>query len=59
MIKDESQYEFSQEWVEKFKKSMAAMERDEEAKRKDFLKWDAGRGALQCHVQSAALPCIA
>lgn len=50
MIKDESQYEFSQEWIEKFKKSMAAMERDEEAKRKDFLKWDAGRGALQCHV---------
>jgi len=50
MIKDESQYEFSQEWVERFKKTMAAMERDEEAKRKDFLKWDAGRGALQCHV---------
>jgi len=50
MIKDEFQYEVSQEWVEKFKKSIAAMERDEEAKRRDFLKWDAGRGALQCHV---------
>lgn len=50
MIKDEFEYEVSQEWVEKFKKSIAAMERDEEAKRKDFLKWDAGRGALQCHV---------
>lgn len=50
MIKNESQYKFSQEWVERFKKTMAAMERDEEAKRKDFLKWDAGRSALQCHV---------
>ena len=50
MIKDEFQYEVSQEWVEKFKKSIAAMERDEEAKRRDFLKWDAGRGAVQCHV---------
>lgn len=50
MIKDEFQYEVSQEWVEKFKKSIAARERDEEAKRKDFLKWDAGRGAVQCHV---------
>jgi DNA-directed RNA polymerase sigma subunit (sigma70/sigma32) len=50
MIKDELEYEVSQEWVERFKKSIAAMERDEEAKRKDFLKWDAGRGAVQCHV---------
>ena len=50
MIKDELEYEVSQEWVERFKKTMAAMERDEEAKRKDFLKWDAGRSALQCHV---------
>ncbi|MCC3528392.1 MAG: helix-turn-helix transcriptional regulator [Microcoleus sp. PH2017_22_RUC_O_B] len=50
MIKDEFQYEVSQEWVAKFKKTIAAMERDEEAKRKDFLKWDAGRGAVQCHV---------
>lgn len=50
MIKDQLQYEYSQEWVEKFKKTMAAMERDEEAKRKDFLKWDAGRGAIQCHL---------
>ena len=50
MIKDELQYEVSQEWVEKFTKTLAAMERDEEAKRKDFLKWDAGRGAIQCHL---------
>jgi DNA-binding XRE family transcriptional regulator len=50
MIKNESQYEFSKEWVERFNKTLAAMERDEEAKTKDFLKWDAGRGAIQCHL---------
>ena len=50
MIKDELQYEVSKEWVEKFNKTIAAMERDEEAKRKDFLKWDAGRGSIQCHL---------
>ncbi|NJK67295.1 MAG: DNA-binding protein [Microcoleus sp. CSU_2_2] len=50
MIKNESQYEFSKEWVERFNKTIAAMEQDEEAKRKDFLKWDAGRGAIQCHL---------
>jgi DNA-binding XRE family transcriptional regulator len=50
MIKDELQYEVSQEWVAKFTKTMAAMDRDEEAKRQDFLKWDAGRGAIQCHL---------
>jgi transcriptional regulator with XRE-family HTH domain len=51
MIKDELEYEVSKEWVEKFNQTLAAMERDEEAKRKDFLKWDAGRGAIQCHLK--------
>jgi hypothetical protein len=51
MIKDELEYEVSQEWVEKFKRSIAAMDRDEEAKQKDFLKWDAGRGSLVCHLE--------
>ena len=50
MIENEFQYEVSKEWVEKFNQTIAAMERDEEAKRKDFLKWDAGRGAIQCHL---------
>jgi len=50
MIKDELEYEVSKEWVEKFNKTIAAMERDEESKRKDFLKWDAGRGSIQCHL---------
>ena len=51
MIKDELEYQVSQEWVEKFTRTLTAMERDEEAKRKDFLKWDAGRGAIQCHLE--------
>jgi hypothetical protein len=46
MIKDELEYQVSQESVEKFTKTLAAMERDEEAKRKDFLKWDTGRDRL-------------
>jgi len=50
MIKDESQYEFSKEWVEKFNKTIAAMERDEEAKRKDFLRGESGRSVIQCHL---------
>jgi ribosome-binding protein aMBF1 (putative translation factor) len=50
VIKDELEYEVSKEWVEKFNKTIAAMERDEEAKRKDFLKWDAGRGSIQRHL---------
>jgi hypothetical protein len=36
MIKDELEYEVSKEWVEKFNKTIAAMERDEEAKRRTF-----------------------
>jgi ribosome-binding protein aMBF1 (putative translation factor) len=50
MIKDESQYEFSKEWVKKFTKTIAAMDRDEEAKRKDFLRWESGRSVIQCHL---------
>jgi transcriptional regulator with XRE-family HTH domain len=50
MIKDELQYEVSKEWVEKFNKTIAAMERDEEAKRNDFLRWESGRSVIQCHL---------
>jgi len=50
MIKDELEYEVSKEWVEKFNKTIAAMERDEEAKRKDFLRWESGRSVIQCHL---------
>ena len=50
MIKDELEYEVSKEWVEKFNKTIAAMERDEEAKRKDFLRWESCRSVIQCHL---------
>ncbi|MCC3573109.1 MAG: DNA-binding protein [Microcoleus sp. PH2017_40_RAT_O_B] len=50
MIKNKFEYEVSKDWVQKFNKTIAAMERDEEAKRKDFLKWDAGRGSIQRHL---------
>ncbi|HIK33976.1 MAG TPA: helix-turn-helix transcriptional regulator [Oscillatoriales cyanobacterium M59_W2019_021] len=51
MIKNEAQHEYSKEWVEKFKRSIAAMDRDEEAQKKDYLKWEMGRGSLVCHVE--------
>ena len=50
MIKDELQYEVSKEWVEKFTITIAEMERDDEAKRKDFLRWESGRSVIQCHL---------
>lgn len=50
MIENELQYEVSKEWVEKFNKTLAAMERDEEAKRKDFPRWESGRSVIQCHL---------
>ncbi|MBC6473592.1 MAG: helix-turn-helix transcriptional regulator [Hormoscilla sp. GM102CHS1] len=50
MIKNEFQYEVTQEWVEKFSKSIMKMEQDEEAKRKDFQKWEVSRGVLQYHL---------
>jgi len=51
MIKNEFQYEVTQEWVEKFNKSIMEMDRDEEGKRKDFQKWEVSRGVLQYHLE--------
>lgn len=50
MIKSELEYKVSQEWVLKFKKSLAAMEQDEERKKNDFERWELNRSALQCHL---------
>ncbi|MGK7902202.1 MAG: helix-turn-helix domain-containing protein [Hormoscilla sp.] len=50
MIKNEFQYEVTQEWVEKFSNYIMKMEQDEEAKRKDFQKWEVSRGVLQYHL---------
>jgi transcriptional regulator with XRE-family HTH domain len=50
MIKNGLEYQVSQEWVLKFKKSLSAMEKDEERKKNDFEKWELNRSALQCHL---------
>jgi DNA-binding XRE family transcriptional regulator len=50
MIKNELEYQVSQEWVEKFEKSIAAMEKDENSKKNDPQRWEMNRGSLQCHL---------
>lgn len=50
MIKNELEYQVTQEWVEKFKQSIAAMERDEESKKNALEQWELNRGALQFHL---------
>jgi DNA-binding XRE family transcriptional regulator len=51
MIKNELEYQVSQDWVRKFKNSIAAMERDEEKKRNDPERWELNLSALQCHLK--------
>jgi hypothetical protein len=50
MIKDDLEYKVTQEWVEKFQKTIAMMDCDEDAKKTNFLKWESGRSAIQCHL---------
>lgn len=51
MIKDELEYEVTQEWVEKFKKSVEKMENDEEAKNKDPQGHSLGLSALKYRLE--------
>jgi hypothetical protein len=51
MIKDENQYQFSQEWIAKFKKSIAAMDSDEAAIQKDYVKYSQNRSAILGHIE--------
>ena len=51
MIKNESEYKYSQEWAEKFKRSISAMEKDEEGKRNDLSKWESNRSVLLYHLE--------
>jgi DNA-binding XRE family transcriptional regulator len=51
MIKNEVEYQVSQEWVLKFQKSIAAMEQDEERKKNDWEQWELNRSALQSHLE--------
>jgi len=50
MIKNEKEYKFTQELIEKFAISIAAMERDEIRRIKDPEGWDLIRGSLQCRL---------
>lgn len=50
-IKNEHQYQVSQEWVTKFKQSIAAMDNDEAAIGDDYTRYSQNRGALQCHIE--------
>ena len=51
MIKNELEYQVSQEWVRKFKNSIAVMESNEERKRNDPERWKLNLSVLQCHLQ--------
>lgn len=51
MIKDDFEYQVSQEWVTKFQHSIDLMDKDEERKNKDFLGWESNRNALLCHIE--------
>ena len=50
MIKNEKEYNFTQELIGEFKKSIDAMERDESRKRNDPDGWELMRGSLQCQL---------
>ena len=50
MIKDESQYKFSQQIASEFEKSIAAMDRDEHRRKNDPDGWELLRGSLNCHL---------
>jgi hypothetical protein len=51
MIKDNLEYEVSQEWVTKFQKTIAAMDSDEAAIQQNYTRYSQNRGALQCHIE--------
>ncbi len=50
MIKNEKEYEYSQDCVLKFEYSISLMEQDEETKKNDHERWELSRGALRCHL---------
>ena len=50
MIKNEKEYQFTQEIVGEFEKSVADQERDEARKKNDPEGWELIRGSLQCHL---------
>jgi hypothetical protein len=51
MIKDDLEYEVSQEWVTKFKKSIAAMDKDEAAIQQDYTRYSQNQSAILGHIE--------
>ncbi|GAA6615398.1 DNA-binding protein [Scytonema sp. NUACC26] len=49
MIKNEHQYQVSQERIANYKKT--TMDKDEAAIQKDYTRYLQNRGALQCHIE--------
>lgn len=52
MIKDEKQYQYTQEWAKKFEKSIAALELDENKKTTDPDGWELLRASLQSQLDT-------
>ena len=52
MIKNEFQYQVTQDWVKKFKGAIAAADRDEERKKNDRERWQINRDVLQVHLDA-------
>jgi DNA-binding transcriptional regulator YiaG len=50
MIKNEKEYESSQECARRFADSLQALERDEEMKSEDFNGWQLNRDVKQSHL---------
>jgi len=52
MIKDELEYQITQEWVEKFETSIATLEQDDTKKKNDPDGWELVRRSLQSHLDA-------
>lgn len=50
MIKNEAQYQYTQEWARRFEGSMRALEQDEELKQKDPEGWQLSWDVKQVHL---------
>lgn len=51
MIKNQLEYQVTQEWVNKFKQSIEVMDREKEKNDRDLQKWQLNRDALQCQIE--------
>ena len=51
MIKNQSEYQITQEWLDKFKEAIAPHKGEPNLTNNDAQKWHLNRDALQSHVQ--------